>query len=390
MIFKLAWRNACRSAGDYFVYVMTVIILAALLCLSHCVAAVGQRQAGFQTTSLPLLIVVILVLLVGVLNRFIVAQRAQELAVYLLMGMEKSRLISLFLLELFGIGIVCCSIGIFLGCGAAAILFSEQMSFAGVLPQLGTSTVQTAVWFLLAQLLSAYPVYRKLSRLQIRQLFMEHRCLLPPDPEKQKDWRRRLWGSLSVYVFLLILMVIGKEEIVMIAIAFIAVPLLISIYAFYQYLAAAASGLRRDCPAILLEKDRLLTLAEFTASANKDIILNSVFCACLIFAFTAFCFGTLLFTEGLVIYDPQPQRWLDRQIVINLGLPVLMSVVLLGSAAPVVNFELNRVIPSGMQNILFQIAGIFALCFAGLYGIYACAAIVYSRRCLRRSPTQSK
>lgn len=124
MIFKLAWRNACRSAGDYFVYVMTVIILAALLCVAHCVAALGQRQAGFQTTSLPLLIVVILVLLVGVLNRFIVAQRAQELAVYLLMGMAKSRLISLFLLELFGIGIVCCSIGILLGCGAAAILFS--------------------------------------------------------------------------------------------------------------------------------------------------------------------------------------------------------------------------------------------------------------------------
>ena len=438
MIFKLAWRNACRSAGDYFVYVMTVIILAALLCVAHCVAAVGQRQAGFQTASLPLLIVVILVLLVGVLNRFIVAQRAQELAVYLLMGMEKSRLISLFLLELFGIGIVCCGIGILLGCGAAGILFSGQMSFAEVLPQLGASAVQTAVWFLLAQLLSAYPVYRKLSRLQIRQLFMKHRLLLPPDPEKQKDWRRRLWGSLSVYVFLLILMVIGKEEIVMIAIAFIAVPLLISIYAFYQYLAAAASGLRRD---ILLEKDRLLTLAEFTASSNNGIILNAVFCACLIFAFTAFCFGTLLFTEGLVIYDPQPQRWmgflqinigliflvlyfsmlsltqilklrrqkrsldilcslgksqtalnrwLDRQIVINLGLPVLMSVVLLGSAAPFVNFELNRVIPSAMQNILFQIAGIFALCFAGLYGIYACAAIVYNRRCLRRSSTQPK
>ena len=48
MIFKLAWRNACRSAGDYFVYVMTVIILAALLCVAHCVAAVGQRQAGFR------------------------------------------------------------------------------------------------------------------------------------------------------------------------------------------------------------------------------------------------------------------------------------------------------------------------------------------------------
>ena len=39
----------------------------------------------------------------------------------------------------------------------------------------------------------------------------------------------------------------------MIAIAFIAVPLLISIYAFYQYLAAAASGCA-GLSAILLEK----------------------------------------------------------------------------------------------------------------------------------------
>ena len=44
-------------------------------------------------------------------------------------------------------------------------------------------------------------------------------------------------------------------------------------------------------------------------------------------------------------------RWLDRQILINLGLPVLMSVVLLGSAAPVVNFELNRVIPVSYTHL---------------------------------------
>ena len=62
-----------NGAVSYTHLVMTVIILAALLCVAHCVAALGQRQAGFQTASLPLLIVVILVLLVGVLNRFIVA-----------------------------------------------------------------------------------------------------------------------------------------------------------------------------------------------------------------------------------------------------------------------------------------------------------------------------
>lgn len=106
---------------------MTVIILAR--CCVWLIALRRWGQAGrpeFQTASLPLLIVVILVLLVGVLNRFIVAQRAQELAVYLLMGMEKSRLISLFLLELFGIGIVCCSIGIFLGAARLQFFFRNR------------------------------------------------------------------------------------------------------------------------------------------------------------------------------------------------------------------------------------------------------------------------
>ena len=438
MVFKLAWRNACRSAGDYFVYVMTVIILAALLCFSHCVAALGQRQAGFQTAALPLLIVSILVLLVGVLNQFIVAQRAQELAVYLLMGMEKRRLIQLLLLELGWIGAFCCLLGIWLGCGAGWILlFSlpEGAIFANMLPLFGQSALQTAVWFLLAQLLSAYPVYRKLSRLQICQLFAEQRRNSPLNPDQRKRWQTIFLVSLAVYVFLLILLVRGNEEIMMFSIAFIAIPLLLSVAAFYKFVYAAGSGLRRTCPSALLENDRLLKIAEFSGGAKSGALLNTVFCVWLIFAFTAFCFGTLLFAEGLVVGDPQTQRWmgflqinigliflvlyfsmlsltqllqlrrqrralmilhalgksekalnrwLDYQVIEGLSLPMGMGIVSLGLAAPFVNFKLNAMLLPAMPDVLFQIGGVFVLCFGILYCIYFFAAAAFNRRFLRR------
>ncbi len=58
--------------------------------------------------------------------------------------------------------------------------------------------------------------------------------------------------------------------------------------------------------------------------------------------------------------------WMDQQIVIHLGLPVLMSFVLLGRAASFVNFELNRGIPSRMQNVLVPIPR-FLRCAVRLY-----------------------
>ena len=61
MYLKLAIRNAKRSMLDYVLYIVSMILLTSVICLSNCIANWGDMQAGFQTMALPLLIVVIMV-----------------------------------------------------------------------------------------------------------------------------------------------------------------------------------------------------------------------------------------------------------------------------------------------------------------------------------------
>ena len=65
MYFKLSIRNAKRSFSDYLLYLVTVSLLLAIMESSNAVALTGNELAGFQTASLPFLIVIILIILIS-------------------------------------------------------------------------------------------------------------------------------------------------------------------------------------------------------------------------------------------------------------------------------------------------------------------------------------
>lgn len=88
MYWKLSIRNARRSFKNYLLYVVTMTVLLAVMELSNCIAVAG-RFADFQTVSLPLLITVVQIILVGYIDTFMFTQRAKEFASYLLLGMPK-------------------------------------------------------------------------------------------------------------------------------------------------------------------------------------------------------------------------------------------------------------------------------------------------------------
>ena len=77
MYFKLSIRNAKRSIVNYLLYITTMTILLSIMEVSNCIAIVG-KQVGFQTISLPILITLLLVILVGYIDSFILKQRAKE------------------------------------------------------------------------------------------------------------------------------------------------------------------------------------------------------------------------------------------------------------------------------------------------------------------------
>jgi Predicted permease. len=115
MYIKLALCNVKRSIFDYMLYIITMIVLISVLCVSNFIAIYGNIRAGFQTVALPFLIVLIMIVLVNYINLFMIKQRAGEFATYLLLGMEKDKLTYMFLLEFCFIGSLCFILGEMIG-----------------------------------------------------------------------------------------------------------------------------------------------------------------------------------------------------------------------------------------------------------------------------------
>lgn len=127
MYLKLAFRNVKRSVFDYLLYIFTKIVLVSIMCISNCIAKLGNVQAGFQTVSLPILITLIMMILVDYINTFIFRQRAAELATYTLLGMEKKKLSLLFTTEICVIGVLCFLLGVLVGVSIYSLLFLPML-----------------------------------------------------------------------------------------------------------------------------------------------------------------------------------------------------------------------------------------------------------------------
>ena len=174
MYFKLSIRNAKRSIVNYLLYITTMTILLSIMEVSNCIATAG-KQVGFQTISLPILITLLLVILVGYIDSFMLKQRAKEFANYLLLGMEKSKLSFMFLCEFLIIGIACFIAGVLIGFGiyaalCIAVLHKEnEMN----LSLFGWSILQTFFYFCLVECLGAFRKKHVIDKLQIRELICE-------------------------------------------------------------------------------------------------------------------------------------------------------------------------------------------------------------------------
>lgn len=167
MYFKLSVRNAKRSFTNYLLYIVTMTTLSAIMEISNCIAIVG-KAAGFQAFSFPMLITFIQIALVGYINAFMLKQRAKEFANYLLLGMKKGRLTSLFLCEILLIGFFCLLAGTTIGFALYAFFcFSisfQDMKVDGFLYV--KSLFHTFSYFCLVEMISAFQLKHRFDRLQ--------------------------------------------------------------------------------------------------------------------------------------------------------------------------------------------------------------------------------
>lgn len=147
MYFKLALKNVKKSYRDYLIYFLT---LAFSVCLFYTFNSFQAQQAVLEANSphelseflsdilmtlnfimniLSIFVSVILAFLIIYANNFLIKQRKKELAIYTLLGMQKSKISKILIYETFIIGLVSLIIGVGLGILLSQVLLVVTANF---------------------------------------------------------------------------------------------------------------------------------------------------------------------------------------------------------------------------------------------------------------------
>lgn len=183
MLSKLSLRNAVRQMKDYFIYFITIVIAATLIfAFNALVFSQEIRKLSTLLNSLTLMIgiasfavVCIIGWLVFYTMRFMMKRRSREFGTYLLLGIEREKIVSLFFLENLIIGAVALLIGIVTGNilyqGLRAMLLSiyelpYHFSFVFSL----SATLLTFVYFTVIFIVALFLNRRRIKKSKISDL----------------------------------------------------------------------------------------------------------------------------------------------------------------------------------------------------------------------------
>ncbi len=435
MYLKLSIRNARRSFINYLLYVVTMTVLLAVIEVSNCIAIIGE-SAGFQVISLPLLIAAIQIVLVGFIDTFMLKQRAKEFASYLLLGMEKKRLTRLFLCEVLLIGFCCCMAGTTVGFSIYGFWYFREplheIKHCGFL--YGKSMFYTFLFFGFIETVCSFRLKQRLDKLQIRELMYERNR----NQGVKNTGNYKKWGVIFCLCFVCFLgcvcsIVFLPGIYIVYPVSVMAVPLLISVFAFYKWVFGCFYAHRRMKSVRIYQKDRLYIMANITSNFKTAAVVNAVFCICFLFSGCSFVTGRLMLQPEFQLFDTAERQWMgtaqisicivflviyfsilslqqmmevrqnsknnqimrcmgksDQQIAglvhqqtaMKLTLPMIMAFLILLFCVPLLNGKMNAVLPVSLRHILLKLTGEFGACIVVFYFCYFGIVSAVSRRYL--------
>lgn len=123
MLTKLTLRNAKRSVTDYTIYVVTMVLIASLMFAFDAMVFSKDLRALYSEASLFMVfigiasffIIIILIWMVHYMVHFMLAKRSREFGIYLLLGMKKKQIASLFRRENMLLGLFSLVLGVLPG-----------------------------------------------------------------------------------------------------------------------------------------------------------------------------------------------------------------------------------------------------------------------------------
>jgi len=203
MLSKLSVRNARRSAKDYAIYMITMIIFAALMFAFNTMLLSHDLLTAYQ--DMPIMavmlgiatffIVIIIAWLISYMVSFMLEKRSREFGTYMLIGMKKKHLTKLFFRENIIMGSLAFFLGLIFGLFLQQVLMTIFYSLIGTAYSLKLdfnpyACLMTAGFYFFCYLLALRKCGRKFRRMSIIQLMNvdKHNQQINEKGDKGKQW----------------------------------------------------------------------------------------------------------------------------------------------------------------------------------------------------------
>lgn len=253
MLGKLAYRNAKRSFHDYFMYLMTMIVITAMMfsfdsmIFSEAIQKISKEAAmfGMMIGLATFFVVLIIIWLVHYMIKFMAEKRSREFATYLLIGFRKKQVARLFFRENVLIGAAAFVIGLIPG------MFLQQVFTTAVYSMIQSDYQIRIEWSLPALAMTAgiYGGAYLLALFQNKRRFRKMTIQGMMNMERQNEEIRtgnksgRQWMFWAALVFVgLFLWMMATGRLTGGNIYFLIIGLAASSYFFYMGLAAFLVG----------------------------------------------------------------------------------------------------------------------------------------------------
>lgn len=277
MLSKLAVRNARRSMRDYLIYILTMIMITAIMfAFNSMIFSESVRSLCVQAPTMIIMlgvasafIVWIIAWLVSYMVRFMASKRSREFAVYMLLGFQKKQIANLFMKENILIGLISFAAGLIPGIFCQQLLttliyaiVSEQYTLH---IELNIFTfILTAGIYILCYLLALMKNRRRFKKMNIRELLYADR-----ENEKQAGTNRagKQWmffagiGYIIIFIWMMYRGNINIKNIFILLAALAA-----SVYVLFIGLSAFLTGYIRRSGTLLF---RNMNLFVFRQLASK-------------------------------------------------------------------------------------------------------------------------
>ena len=318
---KLAYRNMKRSARDYLVYLLTMTVINALMYAFNSLIFQNGLRGYFEVEGImevmislaTVFIVLVVAWLIHYMVGFMLEKRSDEFGIYLLLGMEKKDVSSLYLKENLMLGGISFLLGSLLG-----ILFQqvvEAVMFAMVRMEYrlhisfhGRTAFMTLACFAGCYLLALFRCRWKFRKMNIKGLMDAKRQ--NEEIKEGREGARRILLPVSV-VFILVFWAWFERLQSVLGVSVFLVGLVVTIYLFYWGISAWLICYVRGRGALVYQGQNLFLLRQFAAKVRTMQFtmgtLTSLFTLALIGASLALMFSEYENTvlEGKFPFDVQ-------------------------------------------------------------------------------------